>query len=48
MYGYINASNMPITKTHTLTFNLPVGSTIVNESEINIDVKFDQVNPTGN
>lgn len=48
--GYINAnaSSNDRTITHTLTFNVPIGSSSINASEINIDVIFNQVNPTSN
>ena len=44
--GYINASTEPITTTHTLTFNFSADANIVGENEINIDVIFNQANPT--
>ena len=46
--GYINANAETRTITHTLTFNVPIDSNIINANEINIDVTFNQVNPTGN
>lgn len=48
--GYINAnaSSNDRTITHILTFNVPIGSSSINASEINIDVIFNQINPTSN
>ena len=48
--GYINANadTNDKTKTHTLTFGVSIGSDTISESEINIDVIFNQENPSGN
>lgn len=48
--GYINAnvSNNDRTKTHTLTFNVPIDSSSINANQINIDVLFSQANPSSN
>ena len=46
--GYINADAETKTKTHTLTFGVIIDSDTISESEINIDVIFNQVNPSGN
>ena len=45
--GYINADAESI-KTHTLTFGVLIDSDTISESEINIDVIFNQENPSGN
>lgn len=46
--GYINANAETRTITHTLTFNVPIDSNTINANEINIDVIFNQANPTAN
>ena len=46
--GYINANAETRTITHTLTFNVPIDSNTISANEINIDVTFNQANPTGN
>ena len=43
--GSFNANDENNEHTHTLTFNAPLDSNIVGESNINIDVIFVQVNP---
>ena len=48
--GYINAnanvSNRTIT--HTLTFKVPIDTSTISANQINIDVIFNQVDPTSN
>ena len=46
--GYINANAQNRTVTHTLTFNVPIDTATINASEIDIDVIFNQANPTSN
>lgn len=46
--GYINANDTTRTKTHTLTFNVPIGTSSIDASNIDIDVVFNQINPTSN
>ena len=46
--GYINANAETKTMTHTLTFNAPIDSKTMSASEININVIFNQVDPTEN
>ena len=46
--GYINANAETKTKTHTLTFGVAIDSDTITGSEINIDVVFNQDNPSGN
>ena len=48
--GYINANanSNDRTITHTLTFNVPINTVTINASEIDIDVIFNQANPTSN
>lgn len=46
--GYINANAQNRTITHTLTFRVPLNENIIDENEININVLFNQANPTSN
>lgn len=43
--GYINANDESYEKIHTLTFNVPIDFDEIDNSEINIDVVFDQIAP---
>ena len=48
--GYINAdaNDENKTKSHNLKFNLPIGTETIDGDEVNIDVIFNQTNPSNN
>ncbi len=43
--GVINATTSDVVKNHNLTFKVAIGSNAINNSNVNIDVVFTQVNP---
>lgn len=46
--GYINANDQQKTITKILNFRIPVGSEVLGENTVNINVVFKQVNPIAN
>ncbi len=46
--GYIDTDDETKTKVHVLTFNAPIDIDEISDSEINIDVLFNQVIPSSN
>lgn len=46
LLGHFSATNAEVTRNHKLTFIVPDGASPIDNRELNLDVIFEQVNPT--